>query len=586
MRAHGASVDDMAPTETRAPTLQLHRGDAAFALIAQAEFRRAWRSLHQACPWSTAFQDVPFADTWYHAYRGPFAPVVVAGWADTTLTGLLLLAATHDGTTLCHVGAQQAEYQVWLSTDERFVGAALDALAAEFPGRRLQLLFVPPGAPFTAPARWQPRWFRRPIPAPVLATNPADSVRESLRKKTNKSKLNRLTRQGKITFERVDDGAAFATLLDQIAPLYELRQGAAHAVLPFREDPLKKSFYLALQRETDLLHVTAMRVDDELVAAHVGLRSRNTVLVGMPAHSPRYARHSVGKLLFYDLALLLEQEGVDALDLTPGGEYKDRFATHFDEASVVTVVFSRAGAWRHRQKRRLIDAAKHRGVSTDAVKRALRRVRHTVSHLRPATLPLRIARRLKRAAWDDVELRIYRFAKGAPVTHPETVPMARDRFEDLTCYTPAEGWQPATDAFLQSATERLDNGEHCYTRVEDGVLAHHGWLIERQERTFMDEVHQPWTLPPGAAVVYGFYTHPRFRGRGMYASSLGRMLRDAAAIPGLGEVYICVRADNGPSRRVIEKLGFVYERSFFERRRFRSVQRWSIGASDGAPARL
>ncbi len=178
--------------------------------------------------------------------------------------------------------------------------------------------------------------------------------------------------------------------------------------------------------------------------------------------------------------------------------------------------------------------------------------------------------------------------------HPETVPMARDRFEDLVCYTPAEGWQPTTDAFLQSATERLDNGEHCYTRVEDGVLAHYGWLIERQERTFMDEVHQAWALPPGAAVVYGFYTHPRFRGRGLYASSLGRMLRDAAAVPGVGEVYICVRADNAPSRRVIEKLGFVYERSFYERRRFRSVQRWSIGAgdpdafgdTDGAPARI
>jgi RimJ/RimL family protein N-acetyltransferase len=91
-------------------------------------------------------------------------------------------------------------------------------------------------------------------------------------------------------------------------------------------------------------------------------------------------------------------------------------------------------------------------------------------------------------------------------------------------------------------------------------------------------------LPRGAAVVYGFYTHPRFRGRGMYASSLARMIRDAAAIPGLGDIYIGVRADNGPSRRVIEKLGFVYERSFHERRRFRSVRRWSTSAGGGPDA--
>ena len=569
-------------TQAMARTLnvEIHRGDQALALIARTDFRRAWRSLHQVCPWSTAFQDAPFADTWYRVYRERFAPVAVTGAADAKLCGLLLLALGRDG-TLCHVGAQQAEYQVWLATDERFAGAALDRLAAEFPGRRLQFLFVPAGVPFTPPDRWRSRCFRRPIPAPFLATSPADSVRESMRKKANRSKLNRLTRGGKLTFERVDDAAAFDALLDQMAPLYDLRQGAAHGALPFREDPLKTAFYRALQRETDLLHVTAMRVDDELVAAHVGLRSRNTVLVGMPAHSPRFTRHSAGKLLFYELALLLEQEGVHALDLTPGGEYKDRFATHFDEASVLTVIFSRAGAWRHRQQRRLIDAAKRRGVSTDAVKEAIRTVRHKVAHLGP-TAPLRTVGRLGRALWDDEELRIYRFPRGAPVTHPIAVPIARDRLEDLVCYAPAEGWQPTVDAFLRAASERLENGEHCYTHVEDGVLAHCGWLVDRQEHTRLDDVHGPWTAPAGATVLYGFYTHPRFRGRGMYASALARMIRDAGAIPGLGDIYIGVRADNGPSRRVIEKLGFVHQESFHERRRFRSVRRWSTGAGSGS----
>jgi len=569
----------MTQAMTRMLDVEIRRGDAALELIGRTDFRRAWRYLHQACPWSTAFQDAPFADTWYRVYRERFAPVVVIGFADAKLCGLLLLAESRDG-ALCHVGAQQAEYQVWLAIDERFAGAVLDLLAAEFPGRRLQLLFVPPGVPFTPPDRWRSRCFRRPFSAPFLATRPADSVRESMRKKANRSKLNRLTRGGKLTFERVDDGPAFAVLLDQIAPLYDLRQGAAHGALPFREDPLKTAFYRALQRETDLLHVTAMRVDDELVAAHVGIRSRNTVLVGMPAHSPRYTRHSVGKLLFYELALLLEQEGVDALDLTPGGEYKDRFATHFAEASVLTVIFSRAGAWRHRQQRRLIDAGKRHGVSTDALKQAIRAVRHKVAHLGP-TSPLQAARRVGRALWDDVELRIYRFPRGAPVTHPITVPIARDRLEDLACYAPAEGWQPTADAFLRAASERLENGEHCYTRVEEGVLAHCGWLVDHRERASLDERHQPWTLPPGATVAYGFYTHPRFRGRGMYASALARMIRDAGATPGLGEIYIGVRADNKPSRRVIEMLGFVYEGSLHERRRFRSVRRWSTSAGSG-----
>ena len=111
-------------------------------------------------------------------------------------------------------------------------------------------------------------------------------------------------------------------------------------------------------------------------------------------------------------------------------------------------------------------------------------------------------------------------------------------------------------------------------------------MIERPESSFLSEVNQPWTPPEHAAVLYGFYTHPRFRGRGLYTSSLARMIRDAGTIPGVGEIYISVLADNAPSRRVIEKLGFVYERSFYERHRLTRVSRWSAVAAgaDGSAA--
>jgi CelD/BcsL family acetyltransferase involved in cellulose biosynthesis/RimJ/RimL family protein N-acetyltransferase len=572
-------IEAIVPATTSHLRLQVERGEAALELMARTGFRDAWRSLFRACPWATAFQDAPFVDVWYRCYRSRYAPVVVAGWTDTTLTGLFLLAVSHDGSTLCHVGSHHAEYQVWLSTDDRFIGAALDALAAMFPGRGLQLLFVPPGVNDTPPAHWRSRYFRRAIPRPFLATNPADSVRASLRKKSNKSKLGQLKRRGKYTFERVCNAGAFTALLDEMIPLYELRLGAVHDALPFRNDEMKKGFYQALQRETDLLHVTVMRVDDELIAAHIGTRTENMLMAGIVAQSPRYARHSVGKLLYFELALLLEHEGVEFLDLTPGGEYKHRFATHFRDASSVTILFSHSAARRYRLRRRLIDAAKRKGVSTETIKRAISLTRHTVSHLRPAHLPVKIAKRLKRALWDDVELRLYRFPLGTAAVPDDGSSIARDRFEDLACYVPAERWQPTTAVFLQTAMDRLEKGEHCYTYAENGVLAHYGWLVERQESTYMEEVGQSWRLPPGSAVLYGFYTHPRCRGRGLYAAALRRMIRDASARPDLSDIYIGVRADNGPSRRVIERVGFVYERSFYERRRLARVRRWP-----GAPA--
>jgi RimJ/RimL family protein N-acetyltransferase len=372
---------------------------------------------------------------------------------------------------------------------------------------------------------------------------------------------------------------AFETLLDELIPIYDLRHGAVHDTMPFHQDDLKKPFHLALKRETDLLHATAMRVDDRLIAAHVGIRSRNTVLISLPAQSPRYNTQSAGYLLFLKLALLLEQEHVDWIDLTPGGAFKDGRASHFEEAGTATILFSYSAARRYRLQRRLIDVAKRRGVSTDSVKRGIRLALHTASHLQPTDLPVKVVKRLKRALWHDVELRLYRFPLGAPIPD-ERHSLARDRLEDLICYSPVERWEPTTAVFLQSAMRRIENGEHCYTHVEDGVLAHYGWLIDRQESTYMEEVSQSWKLPPGSAVLYGFYTHPRFRGRGLYAAALRRIIRDASAIPDLSHIYIGVQADNAPSRRVIEKVGFVYERSFYEQRRLGRLRRWP-----GAPER-
>jgi hypothetical protein len=116
------------------------------------------------------------------------------------------------------------------------------------------------------------------------------------------------------------------------------------------------------------------------------------------------------------------------------------------------------------------------------------------------------------------------------------------------------------------------------------VLAHLGWLIEGPESTFLKEVNQDWTLPPGSAVLYGFYTDPRFRGRGLYSSSLARMIGDAREIPGMGDVYICVLADKG--RRAESSRSSASSTSGASTsRQFARVRRWSAVADGSAPAR-
>ncbi len=111
-------------------------------------------------------------------------------------------------------------------------------------------------------------------------------------------------------------------------------------------------------------------------------------------------------------------------------------------------------------------------------------------------------------------------------------------------------------------------GFHLYTYVEGGRLLHYGWLIERQTRGEDGWVDQVYFPPPDTAVLFDHFTHPLARGRGLYLQAICRLLHDARGSrrrpPGLCHVF----GSNGPSRHVIEKVGFQHaEGSLFKERR-------------------
>jgi len=139
---------------------------------------------------------------------------------------------------------------------------------------------------------------------------------------------------------------------------------------------------------------------------------------------------------------------------------------------------------------------------------------------------------------------------------------------------PGEAWQPPLDQFLREAMDRLEEGGHAYTFVENGRLVHYGWLVERQQQAAIAEIGQVFEMPPGSAVLYNFYTHPEHRGKGLYQRSLAQMAYDAANIPGTQYVYIGALKENAVSCHVIEKAGFQYQQSLFQTRRLGSLKRW------------
>jgi GNAT superfamily N-acetyltransferase len=119
-------------------------------------------------------------------------------------------------------------------------------------------------------------------------------------------------------------------------------------------------------------------------------------------------------------------------------------------------------------------------------------------------------------------------------------------------------------SFLSAALDRLEEGQHVYTAVENGKLLHYSWLIPRQEVSYSD-YGQPIELPAGSAVVYDDYTYPAARGRGLHRASIEQRVHDAALMPDTNWIFTGVRADNPRSWRNFERLGFtIYCRCFRE----------------------
>jgi CelD/BcsL family acetyltransferase involved in cellulose biosynthesis len=555
-------------------------------MLQNPAFQEAWRQLEHRCPWATVYQSWGFLGDWYAAYAEQFRPLLVCGRGDDDeLIGLLPLAVPMEGGPAVIAGTYHAEYQTWLTQPEYgdgFIEQALDGLAAEQGQGALLFTYLPPLAPtgWLEPGRkWSSLSEHLRLPRPLAAMGDGSTFKTSLKKKGNKSKVSRLERLGKLRLEQVTDPVRLEGLFDQIERFGTLRIGALRNIAALDVDPGKKRFYLRLMSGGGLLHVTLLWAGDQLLSAHIGVRDGNNVVLTIFTHAPFHARHSPGKLHLLFLGVMLAEQGVQALDLTPTGDYKDRFSSHHDEVGRLQVFLTPGAKTRYRVglfgRTVTKDLLRRLGKEPEDSKAKARAFVERARRIRMLDLPAMAWRRVKLATHYTRELRIYQFevAEALNLAHPGL--MKRDELTDLLAYRPVLASEATVQSFLKDCLARLEEGQHIYTRVLDGALAHYGWLIDRQERSYMLEVNQLLLLPAESAVLYGFYSSIASRNRGYYQASLRQMLADAAKIPGTRQIWISVLADNGASRHTIEKVGFKYRFSFFEQKRLGQLKRWT-----------
>jgi len=568
--------------------VELLTDNAAKQLIGDTKFLEKWKRLYDKCPWGSVFQSEDFVLTWYETYVNQFAPVIVTGInGDGELIGLFTLATDKKSGELVAAGSSQAEYQAWLAEPQDanvFIESSLEKLCREFPDRSLTLLFMLPNTPVEwarAGRRWGERCHVRRLSRGLMEIGDGSGFKDTLRKK-KQSKINGLKRQGDLRLDRIHDPDELGTLFDEIIRYQTLRLKGIYNLPNVTNDPLKKTFHMNLMRLPRMLHATALRIDDRLISAQIHFYNKEQVLLWLITHSPFYARYSPGELHTLMIGAELAKEDVPVFDLTPGGNYKDRYATYYDEVYIVTVFFDRARRAQYMLKSKLAETAKSAirifNITPEQTRGAFSTFLNTWQkwrRMKPADLLSDCGRKLMRCLWYKDELCVYSYNLDQSHSQPGPQPMNRNQISDLLVYQPMEAWQLPVNKFMRRALENLEAGYRVYTRVEDGRLAQYCWLIEsgRQKsppRLGFDE--QGLDLPPDSALITDFYTYSK--GQSLPLSSLYQILLDCASASGVKQAYIAISAGNDGMRQVIEEAGFTYQYSLFRKNILGRLNSW------------
>jgi hypothetical protein len=162
--------------------------------------------------------------------------------------------------------------------------------------------------------------------------------------------------------------------------------------------------------------------------------------------------------------------------------------------------------------------------------------------------------RLGRWFWYQHALTLYSFGLQPSHAARSLARVEKDSWTDLRCYRKVHG-QPTRDAFLAMSRQRLEAGEHVYTICEHDELLAWAWMVPNQRRSWFPAVRQEVLYPDHSCVLYGAFTMPAARGRGLNGALAHARLADAVANYGAAYVFTAISTANEAA--VVAKKGIV-----------------------------
>ncbi|MGV3503515.1 MAG: GNAT family N-acetyltransferase [Adhaeribacter sp.] len=544
--------------------MALLQGREVFALLTEeAAFQAEWDGLYQNCPWATVFQSRDFVTTWYQVYQSKFSPVLIVTQAGGRLSGLLALAmplsqADLPAGRLVGAGHYDAEYQTWLAWPEAgndFMPQALEMLRRVLPQHHLQLRFLPPATPLawlrSVRRKGQPTVLQ-PYKRPLMKLGDPE-LSKLFRKPEFRNKLNRLKRLGEVHFEQIADAGHFKRVLPLLALQYDFRQGALFNKNQFRDDPLKVKLLEALF-QLNLLHVTVLSVQQEILAAIVAVKSGDWVhLGGINVHAPGYANYSPGFVHFLLLGQQLFQQQVAVFDLTPGQDaYKERLATGHDQVFELMVSATLADFLRKKMRKKLHGLLVNlncRPMSFNlSLQKRLYLLRHHLQVIRRQGW-LRALINQARHMVPGGKNKCY-VLRTWPEARQEAVLLQENNLSDLLDCDP-KNQGPSRWEFLEQAMYRFGLGERSFTWTENGCLLACAWLKLPDNGRAANNLPE---VPKEAFLLHGIYCHPSFRNQ--FQTFLMALVTRLSDLPNSLPVFACIPSSDLTWEQELTKAGF------------------------------
>ena len=553
--------------------IQLVRGPRATTLLEDEPFGRSWAELFSACPWASTFQDPRFVRIWHRHYRETFELIGLWSGPSDAIEGILFLARPRAGGDLVAAGSHHAEYQAWLAKDEesgeRFIQEALRALQKTFPDGRLRLGFLAPGVP----TQWlqQAPWDRL-VDVRIEPGAWIDTDSPELNGRLARRKLRKLESIEKsVRLEVITDAETFERELPSFQDLCDFRQASINDVRPFREDPCKGPFHADLVRHApDLMHVSRLICEAHVLSAQINMRHRRDVLVCVQGHLPQMSRHSPGFCHMVLLAKRLSDEGVPALDLSPGGGYKQRNATRTAPTHDLRIDLSPAAAWRRRirtqtmrQLRTITRQPLKNGITLEDY---LRKARSWASN-QPRN-PSGLLRSLGHTLRQRVDLDIWALDPGGdPISAPTQIRI--DDIGDILSYHPRSSTDVSRWVFCRAAADRWAYEHHIYTTPSMSKAHQWVWLARGPTEVSLDPDLAKLKIPEGEALFYD-------AGGSLQTTQVGNWMAHASRASKKIRLLWAIAKHDENASTIARSLGFRLIFSLHSESRFGDVRHSSV----------